>query len=311
MPASTQPSDSGTAAQFVPDDGVGRPATDESKLSRESATKRTRATSAVRSSLSQFSILLVFPLVFITVWVLVVQLEFFDQAFLPGPLAVLAALWDWLFGGSSATPYSNRWLSDALASARRVLLGYTIGCGLGIIIGVLLGHFPMFRRIVEPYIHVLRAIPIIGWLPLALVFFGFGIQAAVFLVGLGCFFPVVVNTMSGVLGVDQSHMRVGHMVGANRRQQMVFIILPAAMPSILTGLRVAMGFAWILVIVAEWLAVRDGLGHVLLDAYSFVRYEYVIAAMISIGFVGFVSDRAVYRLLSPLVKWHQDTTMGK
>lgn len=267
--------------------------------------------SSFRSVLSNGVILLVFPVLLIGSWWLVIRSESISQAFLPAPTTVVSALWDWVFGGLTSTPYSGRWLGDAVASGQRVLLGYTIGSGLGMVMGVFLGYFPIFRRAMEPYIHMLRAIPIIGWLPLALVFFGFGINSAVFLVALGCFFPVVVNTMSGVLGVDISLMRVGHMVGANRFQQMRFIILPSAMPSILTGLRVAMGFAWILVIVAEWLAVREGLGHVLLDAYSFVRYDFVIAAMISIGFVGFLSDRAVARLAAPLVRWHEDTTMGK
>jgi ABC-type nitrate/sulfonate/bicarbonate transport system permease component len=255
------------------------------------------------------SVLVVFPALLLGAWLGAVRSESISQAFLPSPLTVMRALADWIVGGISNTPYSGRWLGDAIASGERVLLGYAIGSGLGIVIGVMLGYFKPFRRGLEPYIHMLRAIPIIGWLPLSLVFFGFSMKSAVFLVALGCFFPVVINTMSGVLGVDLSHQRVGLMVGASRLQQLRFIIIPSAMPSIMTGLRVAMGFAWILVIVAEWLAVREGLGFTLLDAYSFVRYDFVIAAMISIGFVGFVSDRIVARLLSPLIRWHQDTSI--
>lgn len=257
------------------------------------------------------SVLVVFPAVLLGSWVYVVRSGSVSQAFLPAPTAVLRALFDWAVGGLTNNDYSARWISDAIASGQRVLLGYAIGSGLGIVIGVLLGFFKPFRRGLEPYIHMLRAIPIIGWLPLALVFFGFTMSSAVFLVALGCFFPVVLNTMSGVLGVELSHQRVGLMVGASRLQQLRFIVVPSAMPSIVTGLRVAMGFAWILVIVAEWLAVRQGLGHTLLDAYSFVRYDYVIAAMISIGFVGFLSDRVVARLLAPLTRWHRDTSAGE
>ncbi len=255
------------------------------------------------------SVLLVFPALLLGAWLGAVRSESISQAFLPSPLTVMRALADWVVGGISNTPYSGRWLGDAIASGERVLLGYLIGSGFGIVIGVMLGYFKPFRRGLEPYIHMLRAIPIIGWLPLSLVFFGFSMKSAVFLVALGCFFPVVINTMSGVLGVDLSHQRVGLMVGASRLQQLRFIIIPSAMPSIMTGLRVAMGFAWILVIVAEWLAVREGLGFTLLDAYSFVRYDFVIAAMISIGFVGFISDRVVARILAPLIRWHQDTSI--
>jgi ABC-type nitrate/sulfonate/bicarbonate transport system permease component len=271
-----------------------------------------RKTSSIRTYgrwAARNSVLLVFPTLLLSAWIGAYRSEAISQAFLPSPLSVMRALADWVIGGITNTPYSGRWLGDAIASGERVLLGYAIGSGLGIVIGVMLGYFKPFRRGLEPYIHMLRAIPIIGWLPLALVFFGFSMKSAVFLVGLGCFFPVVINTMSGVLGVDLSHQRVGLMVGASRLQQLRFIIIPSAMPSIMTGLRVAMGFAWILVIVAEWLAVREGLGFTLLDAYSFVRYDFVIAAMISIGFVGFISDRVVARLLAPLTRWHQDTSI--
>lgn len=256
------------------------------------------------------SVLIIFPAVLLGAWVYTVRSETISQAFLPAPTQVVRALVDWAVGGLSNTDYSARWVTDAIASGQRVLLGYLVGSGLGIVVGVLIGFFKPVRRALEPYIHMLRAIPIIGWLPLSLVFFGFTMRSAVFLVALGCFFPVVINTMSGVLGVDLSHQRVGLMVGASRLQQLRFIVIPSAMPAIMTGLRVAMGFAWILVIVAEWLAVRQGLGHTLLDAYSFVRYDYVIAAMISIGFVGFVSDRVVARLLAPLTRWHRDTSIG-
>lgn len=260
------------------------------------------------------------PVIVILAWWLVTKAGIISGTFLPTPGKVGSALLDWTTGiapgatgenqGGGASVYNGYWLRDAWASGFRVLLGFSVGSALGLIIGTLLGYFPLFRRAVEPLIHMLRAIPIIGWLPLSLVFFGFGLKSAVFLVALGCFFPVVVNTMSGVQGVSLSSLRVGSMMGASRSQQLRFIIVPSAMPSIITGLRVAMGFAWILVIVAEWLAVRSGLGYTLLDAYRFVRYDYVIAAMISIGAVGFLSDKLLYRVSLRTVRWHTETTLG-
>jgi NitT/TauT family transport system permease protein len=154
---------------------------------------------------------------------------------------------------------------------------------------------------------MLRSIPVISWLPLAFVFFGFGIGSAIVLVGVGVFFPVVVNTMAGVRGVDRTMLRVGQMSGASIYQILGWIVLPGAMPSIITGLRVGIGLAWVLVIVAEWTAVRTGLGFVLLDAYGFIRIDFVIAAMISVGVMGFISDRIVYYLTRPLIRWQTDT----
>jgi NitT/TauT family transport system permease protein len=247
-------------------------------------------------------------------WWLVVEAGIYPRAFLPSPVAVLSALVEWVTGHSfvnnPAPGYAGQWLESAIASAQRVLLGYAIGSVIGIGVGGLIGYVPVVRRVVEPFINMLRAIPIVGWLPLSLVFFGLGGGSAIFLVALGIVFPVTVATIAAVSSVQPSLLRVGQMVGANRVQLAWHIILPSAMPGIVTGLRVAMGFAWILVIVAEWVAVRRGLGFTLLDAYNFIRYDYVIAAMISVGIVGFLSDRVVALLARPALRWHTETSIG-
>lgn len=257
---------------------------------------------------------LILPLVVIVAWWMVVEAGIYSQALFPSPVAVLSALIEWITGysfiGNPAPAYAGTWFESVLVSSQRVLVGYTIGSLIGIVLGGTLGYFPTSRRIVEPFLNVLRAIPIIGWLPLSLVFFGLGPGSAIFLVALGVVFPVTVATMGSVTGVQPSLVRVGQMVGASRRQLIFEIILPASFPGIVTGLRVAMGFAWILVIVAEWVAVRVGLGFTLLDAYNFLRYDYVIAAMISVGLVGFVSDRLVWLVSRPALRWHSETTIG-
>jgi ABC-type nitrate/sulfonate/bicarbonate transport system permease component len=257
---------------------------------------------------------LVVPALFVIVWWLVVEARLYPQAFLPSPVAVLSALIEWVTGrgflGNPAPAYAGNWFDSVFASAQRVLIGYAIGSLIGIALGGLLGYVPIMRRVVEPFINMLRAIPIIGWLPLSLVFFGLGAGSAIFLVALGVVFPVIVATMGSVSSVQPSLLRVGQMVGANRAQLTRHIVLPAALPGIIIGLRVAMGFAWILVIVAEWVAVRRGLGFTLLDAYNFLRYDYVIAAMISVGLVGFLSDRLVWLLTRPALRWHSETTIG-
>lgn len=261
----------------------------------------------IRTAFGRLAELTVVPVVVIAGWWLLSASSLYPKGLIPGPEKTLSALVDWIVGGGGGN-YSGTWVESALASTRRVMLGYVIGSACGIVAGGLLGYFAQLGRMVEPFIHMLRAIPMIGWLPLAFVLFGFGITSAIFLIALGTFFPVVVNTIGGVRGVDRNLMRVGRMVGAGSPLILRSIVLPSAMPSIVTGLRVAMGFAWILVIVAEWMAVRSGLGHVLLDAYNFVRYDYVIAAMISVGFMGFLFDRLVSLLLRPLVRWHIETS---
>jgi NitT/TauT family transport system permease protein len=268
-----------------------------------------------RSRLPGILIALPVPILLIVIWDLISISGLLPKAFLPDPPTVFAALVDWMFGGilvpAQTVAYSGTWLVSLIGSSERVLGGYVIGAFLGVIGGGLLGYFPLLRRAVEPTINLLRAVPIIGWLPLALVFFGIEIQSALFLVGLGTFFPVLVSTMGGIRSVSESLVRVGHMVGASPAQQLRYIVVPSALPHIITGLRVAMGFSWILVIVAEWVAVKNGLGFVLLDAYNFFRYDYVIAAMISVGFMGLISDRLIWWLSRPALRWWAETTLDR
>jgi NitT/TauT family transport system permease protein len=142
-----------------------------------------------------------------------------------------------------------------------------------------------------------------------MVFFGFGFKSAIFLVALGSFFPIVVNTIEGVRGANKVLIKVGSMLGANKPQLLWHFILPASMPSIFVGLRLGIGMAWVLVIVAELLAVKSGIGYTLLDAYSFNRYDVVIAAMIMLGVLGFLSDRIIVGIQRVLLRWHQEISI--
>jgi ABC-type nitrate/sulfonate/bicarbonate transport system permease component len=272
-----------------------------------------RAASPLLRRIRRTLLALILPSVVVAIWWLATALQLIPKAFLPPPQKVLGALIEWVTGvavfGDPAHAYAGTWLESVFSSGERVLAGYTVGAVIGIVLGGLLGYFASLRLLVEPTIHMLRAIPIIGWLPLSLVFFGLGIQSAIFLVALGVVFPVIVNAMAGVRGANPALLRVGQMAGANTFQLIRHIIVPSALPAIFTGLRVAMGFAWILVIVAEWMAVRTGLGFTLLDSYNFLRYDYVIAAMISVGLMGFVSDRILALLFRPILRWHFETTI--
>lgn len=230
---------------------------------------------------------------------------------IPSPIDVFDAFKQWMTAPSApptatgVISYSGEWFGAVQASSVRVLAGYGAGAVLGVILGVAAGYYATVRHFIEPFINLLRAVPIIGWLPLSLVIFGFGLQSAIFLIGLGSFFPVFVNSLDGVRSVERSLVRVGQMTGASGFQLMRTVILPAALPSIVAGLRIAMGFAWILVIVAEWEAVHSGLGHVLLQSYSFLRYDFVVAAMISVGATGFFYDAVLRVILAPFVSWKQ------
>jgi ABC-type nitrate/sulfonate/bicarbonate transport system permease component len=180
---------------------------------------------------------------------------------------------------------------------------------LGVLIGVPTGFFRLLGRLLDPLIHLMRPIPVTAWVPLSLVFFGFGFQGAVFLVALGSFFPIVVNTVEGVRGANRTLVKVGSMLGANKLQLLWHFILPASLPSIFVGLRLGIGLAWVLVIVAELLSVKSGIGYTLLDAYSFNRYDVVISAMIMLGIMGFLSDRIIVWIQRIVLRWHWEMSI--
>ena len=201
-------------------------------------------------------------------------------------------------------------LVDTLSSAWRVFAGFGWGAGLGLVMGLLIGLSRLMERMFDPTIQVLRNIPVTAWVPLSLVFFGIGNAPAIFLIGLGAFFPTAINTTHGVRQVNVTLYKAARMMGADSREMIARVILPGALPSVFTGLRLSMGIAWVLVVVAEILAVRSGLGYLLNDAYQFYRNDVVIAAMFSIGILGFLSDRLVVLIRDRVLEWNRAETFS-
>ena len=252
----------------------------------------------------------VVPAVLIAGWEVFARSGILPPALLPAPSAVLHALGDWVVGFDETTQiYSGHWLRDALASALRVFGGFALASAMGILAGVAIGWSRLFEKTLEPTLQMLRPIPPVSWIPLAIIWFGIADKPAIFLVFLGAFFPVLMNTIHGVKTVDHNLVRAGAMMGANGRQMLTDIVLPAALPSIFAGLRIAVGSAWMLTVTAEMVAVKSGLGYVLWDSYYFLRYDMVIAAMVSIGLLGFVTDLCVKRLMTATLRWQEASTV--
>jgi NitT/TauT family transport system permease protein len=252
-----------------------------------------------------------FPLGVLIVWQIFSTIGFVRRDVLPGPLDVLSVWYDLLTGQTHvAGRYSGTWFDHAGASTWRVFVGFAWGTALGIFMGLLIGLSRLMERVFDPTIQVMRNIPVTAWVPLSLVFFGIGNAPAIFLIGLGAFFPAAINTTHGVRQINLTLYKSARMMGANETELLTRVVLPAAMPSIFTGVRLSMGIAWVLVVVAEILAVRSGLGYLLNDAYLFYRNDVVIAAMLSIGLLGFCSDQLVVLLRNYLLSWNTKETFG-
>ncbi len=194
---------------------------------------------------------------------------------------------------------------DIVDSLRRVAIGYLAALCLGIPLGLLFGWYPALNRIVNPVVQILRPISPIAWIPVAIVFFGVGDDAAIFLVFLGAFFPIVVTCVDAVANVPPIYRRAGGNFGLTPPQLLARVVFPAALPQILVGLRIALGIGWLVVVAGEMIAVDSGLGYLIIDSRnSGKRYDLVVGAMLLIGVIGLILD-ALFRRLETIkpVRW--------
>ena len=254
----------------------------------------------------RFSMGLLIPVLALIAWQVIGSAP--DLAsIVPTPLAVLRGWDQWLFGkpGMGLNPYLGTWLSNVQYSAYRVAQGFTLAALIGVPLGLLIGWSRLMAHLFDPMIQGLRPIPITAWLPFSIAIFGIRDMGSIFLIFLGGCYAIVVNTTQGARDVERNLMRAALMMGATRVQILRRVVLPAAMPSIFTGLRIGLGIAWTAVIVSEMVAVKSGLGYVLWDAYYVGRMDIVIADMASIGIMGYLSDRLIVFIERRTLVWRQ------
>jgi NitT/TauT family transport system permease protein len=244
---------------------------------------------------------LVLPVVLVLAWHIAVKAT--GTRLIPPPRDVGIMLWDFCFGGVYDDAYSKTILVHLWASVKRVYGGFFAAAAIGVPMGLVIGRVKLIRELVDPTLQVLRPVPVTAWLPLSMIFFGLGPNAAIFLVFLGAFYPIVLNTTFGVRSVDGKLFEAAAMLGCAGSSLFGQVVLPAAAPAIFNGLRLGHGFSWILIVVGEMTGVQEGLGAVIMDARMLSRADLVIAGMIVIGVAGFVSDRIIVALNNRLLRW--------
>ena len=242
-----------------------------------------------------------FPLALIVLWHVAVVSS--GTRLVPTPGMVGVMMRDFAFGGVYDDAFSGTILTHLLASMQRVYSGFFLAAAIGIPLGLAIGKVPLFRQLLDPTLSLLRPIPVTAWLPLSMVFFGLGPRSAVFLVFLGAFYPILLNTIFGVRSVDARLFEAANMLGCEGARLFRQVVLPAALPSIFTGLRLGHGFAWILIVVGEMTGVPTGLGSVIMDGRTLSRPDLVITGMIVIGVAGFLCDRAILALNNRVLRW--------
>lgn len=226
--------------------------------------------------------------------------------------ALLVALWDaaCVLSGTKVFPSpldtlfafgelieSQRLWGDATASLFRVTWGFLLAAGVGIPLGLVVGWSTRTFRALNPIIQGLRPISPIAWIPIAILWFGIGDGAGVFLIFLSSFFPITVGTMAAVRNISLVHQRSAMNFGVKGLDLFRRVVLPAALPQIITSLRIALGVAWLVIVAAEMVGMETGLGYLINDARNAgSRYDLVVATMILIGLIGILLDFLIRRL---------------
>jgi ABC-type nitrate/sulfonate/bicarbonate transport system permease component len=221
---------------------------------------------------------------------------------IPSPVEIILGLKTLLVEGLPPGYLLHR---HALESLFRVFAGFLLAAFLAIPLGILMGWSRKLQVLLTPFIEVVRPIPPLAWIPLAIIWFGIGIKSAAFIIFLGAFFPILLNTISGVLSVDVRLIEATKVLGAKERQVLTKVLAPGSLPSIWTGLRIGLGIAWMTVVAAEFTGVKSGygLGYVIMIARDIQRPDEVIAGMITIGVIGYVLDVALRNAEKRLLRW--------
>ena len=213
---------------------------------------------------------------------------------LPPPTDVLKAGWELLQSGEL--------LLHLGASLRRELAAFAVAL-LAIPLGIAMGWWKSVHDMVDPVVEVLRPIPPIAWIPLSILWFGVGDRQNEFIIFLGIFFPILINTIIGVKNIDPNLIRAARCLGANEWRMLRRVVLPAVLPQLMTGIRVGFGVGWMALVAAELVGATSGLGFLINDARSLLRTDIIILGMLVIGLAGFGIDLLIRRLSKMLLPW--------
>lgn len=248
-----------------------------------------------------FPVGLILPVVIVSVWEILCRQGVFPPWQLPAPSYVFWTLVDLHTSGDL---YYHSW-----ASIRRVLLGFAIGGGLGLVVGTLVGLFRWFERIVDTTLQAIKSVPTLAWVPLLVLWFGITETSKLTLIAIGSFFPVYVNLVSGIRGVDRKLIEVGQTYNLSRPQLLRRIILPATVPSFFTGFRVGLTQAWLFMVIAELMAASEGLGFLLTTGREVARPDLLLCSLVLLAILGKVCDSIVRAIEHRLLLW-RDTFNG-
>jgi ABC-type nitrate/sulfonate/bicarbonate transport system permease component len=234
---------------------------------------------------------------FLVLWQLLSTIGVVNAFLLPSPIRLVTAVYELLIDGSL--------IGHVLASLERVFIGFLLAAAVGITLGVLTGWSRLLSDFLRPIIEALRPIPPIAWTPIAILWFGVGNAPSYFLVFVGAVFPVFINTFTAIRSIDLTQINAALCLGARRGLLLRDVLIPASLPIVFPGLRIALGIGWMCVVTAELIAAQSGLGYMIQQNRVLLQTQNVVAGMVTIGAIGFAMSAAMELAERRLIGWSQ------
>ncbi len=242
------------------------------------------------------------PLLLILIWQGLSSLQVIPSYKLPSPIEIVLGFKDLLMVG---VPPGHLLHNHILYSLYRVALGYAIAALLAIPLGLLMGWSPVLLRMIRPLFELVRPIPPLAWIPIAILWFGIGIKSAAFIIFLGAFFPILLNTISGVLSIHPILIEAARTLHAREKDIFLKVLLPGAVPSVFVGMRIGIGIGWMTLVAAEFTGVKEGygLGYMIMTARDIQRPDEILAGMLVIGVIGLLIDIGLRAVELRMIRW--------
>lgn len=235
----------------------------------------------------------ILPIIVLMLWWIVTQKEIFSPIILPSIQSVIKSFFTQL--------QSGQLVNDISISFFRVIKGFLLASILGVGFGIIMGVSIKVNRFLFFIFNSIRQIPMMAWIPLVILWFGIGETSKVVIITMGAFFPVLINTISGINQVQEGYIEVGKMFKLSKYDMFRQIYFPSALPSIFVGLKLALSTSWMIVVAAEMIAASSGIGYRINDARSLMQSDVVIVGMIVIGTVGIIMDKILFLISKKII----------
>jgi sulfonate transport system permease protein len=247
------------------------------------------------SSLKQTLLYWVLPIILLIFWQALSDLGLIKPLILPPPSRVAVTFWQMLISGELPLHIGM--------SLLRVIEGFSLAAFLGLSLGIGICLSRNLYRMTDFIIQALKPIPPIAWIPLAILWFGIDEPSKIYIIFIGAFFPILINTIEGIRNTDQTFVELAKILEVSRWKFIGRMVIPGALPSIMTGLRVGLASAWMCVVAAELIAANSGVGYMIMDARQLSQTDVVLVGMVTIGIIGKLMDDLLRYLEQRLVSW--------